>query len=202
MLQNPAVKIVLGVGLAVGAVLATPVLAQPPSPAAPAAAQVTGPPDVRFEIVASGLWQVEYSLDSPNDDRSGPGIAGGATLRLGKRLALGADIAWIHTSDSRHPHSEEDTVITSAASLLWHFGHRPVQPYLGAGIVHRRLKSCYAYSPRVGRDCFSGSEDSPILQVGLKIIGNRGLLVATEVRFEVIQLRVGISVGWTWSKGT
>ena len=52
--------------------------------------------------------------------------------------------------------------------------------------------------------CYSNSVATPVLQAGVKIVNRRGLVVAPEIRLEVINtsLRVGVTVGWARFKRT
>jgi hypothetical protein len=156
-----------------------------------------GPPRVALEITGGGLWWTDQG--EGGTDRTGPGISGGATFRFGTRLALATDIAWIDAGKTWPDYSDETTAIGLSASLLWHFGRRGVQPYLGLGGELLKTDTCYdmttdGFPP----NCYSDSVATPVLQAGVKFVNRRGLVVAPEIRLEVINtsLRVGVNVGW------
>lgn len=162
--------------------------------AVPAGAQVTEP-GVGLEIAAGGLWQRDIY------DKSGPGVGAVAALRLGGLLAIGTDVAWFRTDKSWLRYSDHSTAIALTASLLWHFGDRPTQPYLGVGAALVRWETCTDFPSAVDpRSCSAENAVVPVFRAGVKMISNRGLLVAPEVRLDGVGLRFSVSVGRSWAK--
>jgi hypothetical protein len=175
-----------------------PLLLLVASTAEPATAAVE-PPRVRLELAAGALWQREYDDDYGDLERSGPGVNARATFRLGRRLALATDVAWMRGEDPWPDYSEKTTTVTLTGSVLWHFGSKPVQPYLGVGVALYRRESCFDRpSDPYPSQCSTDNGTSPVvLQAGVKFINFRsGLTIAPEIRVEFLVLRVGLSVGW------
>ncbi len=156
---------------------------------APAAAQVGGS-SVKLEILGGPLWKVETGEHGV--ERRGPGVHVGATFRLGRRLALGTDLAWIHLTDPYPDYDETSTGVHLTASVLWHLSQGNVQGY-----------SPGPPSPRASRPsadppwCFTETSVWPVLQLGAKVISTRnGLVIGPDIRLEGFSLRVGLNVGW------
>lgn len=164
-----------------------------------ASAQVDKTQGVRLEVAGAAVWKTDYDDDYGTVERRGPGVSGSATFRPGKRLALATDLAWMHTSDPYPSYSESRTDVALTGSLLWHFGNRPVQPYLGIGATLVNSNYCYSFGSAQPASCGSESDASPVLLAGVKFINYRsGLIIAPEVRFEYLSLRLGLSVGKAW----
>jgi hypothetical protein len=165
------------------------------SMAAPAAAQVGGS-NVKLEILGGPLWKVETGEHGV--ERRGPGAQVGATFRLGRRLAFGTDLAWIHLTDPYPDYDETSTGVHLTASVLWHLGQGNVQGYVGLGglAMHRNRCSRLASSADPPW-CFTETSVWPVLQLGAKVISARnGLVVGPDIRLEGFSLRVGLNVGW------
>jgi hypothetical protein len=157
----------------------------------------TEAPRVVLELAAGALWQREYDDDYGGLELSGPGVNARATFRLGRRLALATDLAWIRGADPWPDYSKKTTTLTLTGAVQWHFGNKPVQPYLGVGVALYRRESCSGGSPAPSQ-CSTENGTSPVLlQAGVKFLNFRsGLTVAPEVRVEFLVLRVGLTVGW------
>lgn len=156
-------------------------------------------PRVKLELAAGALWQREYDDDYGGLELSGPGVNARATLRLGRRLALATDLAWMRGEDPWPDYSKKTTTVTLTGSVLWHFGNKPLQPYLGVGVALCRRESCFGGpSGPDPSQCSTENGTSPVLlQAGVKFINLRnGLTIAPEIRVEFLVLRVGLSVGW------
>jgi len=156
------------------------------------------PPRIRLELAAGALWQRKYDDDYGDLELSGPGVNAEATFRLGRHAALATDLAWIRGEDPWPGYSNKTTTVTLSGSLLWRFGRKPVQPYLGLGVAVSRRESCFDLpSDRYPSQCSTASVTSPILHAGVKFINLRsGLTIAPEIRVELLVLRVGLSAGW------
>ncbi len=162
---------------------------------APAAAQVAGS-NVKLEILGGPLWKVETGEHGV--ERRGPGASIGATFRLGRRLALGADLAWIHLTDPYPDYDETSTGVHLTASVLWHLSQGHVQGYVGlGGLVMSRNRCSKLASSADPPWCFTETSVWPVLQVGAKVISTRsGLVIGPDIRLEGFSLRVGLNVGW------
>jgi len=156
------------------------------------------PRRVRLELAAGGLWQNEYDDDYGGLERSGPGVNARATFRLGRHLALASDLAWVRGKDA-WTGGAKTTTATLTGTVLWHFGGKAVQPYLGLGAALNWRDYCYA-GPSAAEPsrCYSDSGGSPVvLEGGVKFINMRsGLTIAPEVRVEFLVLRLGLNIGW------
>ncbi len=168
---------------------------------APAAAQVGGS-NVKLEVLGGPLWKVESGEHGV--ERRGPGAYIGATFRLGKSLALGTDLAWIHLTDPYPDYDEKSTGVHLTGLVLWHLGQGNVQGYVGLGGLLMSRNRCSKLAASADPPwCFTETSVWPVLQVGAKVINTRnGLVIGPDLRLEGFSLRVGLNVGWASFKRT
>ncbi len=161
------------------------------------------PPDlprIRGEAYVSGFWA--GALTESGFSRTGPALAGGVSLRRGKRTGFQAELTRVETRHSEGNGARTNETTTGlSGSVLLHFKKRPVQPYIGIGIAALKREFCadvpWSVAPH---SCVPHSGASLLLQAGVKIVNRRGLLIAPEVRLDEASSRFGMSVGWAWAR--